>query len=207
MNIRGNPDHPFTAGFTCAKVRRFPERLKSPNRILKPLLKKGGAWRPISWNEALILCAEKIQGCRAEPSSILQLYGGANKGISQLAPRLFFARLGASTRRGSLCNSAGVSACIEDFGALDAGDPLDLLNAAGIVNWGKDLSRSSVHMGAIVKRARKKGIRVITISPGGDGNAPYSDLMLRIRPGTDRFLAAAVIGLLIQRGLVPMPLT
>ena len=39
---------------------------------------------------------------------------------------------------------------------------------------------------------------VITISPGGDGNDTFSNERICIRPGTDRFLAAAVIKLLAE---------
>jgi len=59
-----------------------------------------------------------------------------------------------------------------------------------------------VHTAALVKRARKNGTRVLTISPGGDGNHTYSDVHIRIRPGTDRFLAAAVLRLLIENDLI-----
>jgi anaerobic selenocysteine-containing dehydrogenase len=55
---------------------------------------------------------------------------------------------------------------------------------------------------ALVKKARKNGTRVLTISPGGDGNQAFSDLHIRIRPGTDRFLAAAVLGLMIKNDLI-----
>jgi anaerobic selenocysteine-containing dehydrogenase len=44
---------------------------------------------------------------------------------------------------------------------------------------------------------------VLTISPGGDGNEPFSDQRIRIRPGTDRFLAAAVIRRLIGDRPIP----
>ncbi len=42
IRILGNPDHPVTSGFTCAKIKRFGKRLRSPNRITRPLLKKEG---------------------------------------------------------------------------------------------------------------------------------------------------------------------
>jgi anaerobic selenocysteine-containing dehydrogenase len=97
---------------------------------------------------------------------------------------------------------AGIAACIADFGSLDTNDPLDIVNASAVVNWGKDLGRSSNHVAAIVAKVRKSGGKVLTISPGGDGNGMFSDKVIRIRPGTDRFLAAAVIHLLIQRGQI-----
>ena len=104
--------------------------------------------------------------------------------------------------RGSLCDAAGYIACVHDFGSRDNNDINDLMHASRIVNWGKDFSRSSVHTAALVKKARKNGTRVLTISPGGDENQAFSDIHIRIRPGTDRFLAAAVLRLMKKNDLI-----
>ncbi|HOG16912.1 MAG TPA: molybdopterin-dependent oxidoreductase [Syntrophales bacterium] len=202
IRIRGNPDHPFTAGFACRKIGRFLERLQSPHRITVPLLRAGGKWKPVSWNDALDLCAEKIQEYRKEPASILHIQGDAAKGVLKQAGRLFFARLGAGTTEGSLCDAAGYSAYDRDCGSRCGNDMADILQARRIVNWGKDLCRSSVHAAALVRRARRQGTRLLTISPGGDGNVSFSDRCVRIRPGTDRFLAAAVLQIFTERGRI-----
>jgi anaerobic selenocysteine-containing dehydrogenase len=201
--LRGNPAHPFTAGFTCKKIKHHIRRLRNPNRILQPIRKDGTGWRVISWNEALDLCAEKIQECRSEPESMLHIPGDGAKGVLKEGVKLFFGLLGASRTRGSLCDAAGYMAYIHDFGSRKQNTARDLLNAAVIINWGKDLSRSSVHVASLVRKARKSGNRVISISPGGDGNADYSDHLIQIRPGTDRFLAAAVIRRFIEADLIP----
>ncbi len=192
ISIEGNPGHPVTDGFVCAKIRHHGRRLSNSHRILRPLVKRGGEWRTISWDVALDLCAERIERYRREPLSILYFHGEGAKGVLKQAGRLFFSRLGASRVRGSLCDSAGYRACLIDFGSRESNDLVDILNARAVVNWGKDLSRSSLHLAALVRKARKQGARVITISPGGDGNGPFSDVTVSIRPGTDRFLAAAV---------------
>jgi anaerobic selenocysteine-containing dehydrogenase len=203
VTVRGNPEHPFTQGFTCAKARSFPRRLQSLNRITTPLLKQGAQWRAASWDEALDLCARKIQEYRSDaPASILHIHGEGGKGLMKLLTERFFAELGGSTIRGCLCDGTGIAACMADFGALESNDVRGLRRASAIVNWGKDLSRSSVHTAAIVKKARRKGTAVLTITPGGDGNGPYTDHFIRIRPGTDRFLAAAVIQLLLRRNRI-----
>jgi anaerobic selenocysteine-containing dehydrogenase len=202
VRIRGNPDHPITQGFTCAKVKGFLERLKSPDRITTPIVRRNNRWHPIGWEEALNLCAEKLQDNRDDPSSILHLPGNGSIGVMRHATDLFFSKLGASTTHGSVCDSAGIAACISDFGSLDSNDIRDIKNARRIVNWGKDLSRSSIHTASFVRAARKQGAKVLTISPGGDGNLPFSDIVMRLRPGTDRFLAAAVIRLFIERGKI-----
>lgn len=199
LKIKGNPQHPFTQGFTCAKLHKFQNRLRSPKRITKPLLKMNDRFRPVSWDQALDKCAEQIQKLRREPLSILHIPGDAAKGVLQLVPKYFFAVLGSSRISGSLCDNAGIQACIEDFGSLETNDITDIVNAQAIVNWGKDLHRSSVHTAALVSRARRNGTKVLTISPGGDSNEPLSDWTVRIRPGTDRFLAAAVLRLFVER--------
>ena len=204
--LRGNPDSPFTAGFTCRKIKDHIKRLQHPARIRHPLLRVDDAWRQITWEAALDLCAEKIQALRSQPKSILHIKSDGAKGVLKAATALFFSILGTSRTIGSLCDAAGYMAYIHDFGSRENNDINDLVNAARIVNWGKDFSRSSIHTAAIIRKARKRGARVLTISPGGDGNDSYSDDRIRIRPGTDRLLAAAVIRQLWEDRQIPSEL-
>jgi anaerobic selenocysteine-containing dehydrogenase len=200
VRLRGNPASPFTRGVMCAKTRRQIRRLRSPSRIVAPQRRTKSGWQEIGWEAALDLCAEKIQGLRGQPTSILHIHSDGAKGVLKEAVGLFFSRLGTSRIMGSLCDAAGFIAGIEDFGSRENNDIEDLAKAAAIVNWGKDVSRSSIHTAALVHTARRRGARVLTISPGGDGNDPFCDRRIRIRPGTDRFLAAAVIKRLFGEG-------
>lgn len=202
IGLRGNPDHPVTGGFTCAKIKKHIKRLQSSDRILRPMRRDGNYWKPIGWDEALELCADKIQQLREEPKAILHIHGSGAKGVLKEAVTLFFNQLGTSRIWGSLCDAAGFMAYIRDFGSRKNNDIKDLLNATSIINWGKDLSRSSIHTSAIIRQARKNGTQVVTISPGGDGNHSFSDAHIRIRPGTDRFLAAAVMRLFAEGNLI-----
>ena len=196
--LRGNPEHPFTAGFACRKGSRFFRRLDSKDRITQPLMRTDAGFTPVSWDKALELCALKISSLRDQPEKMLHIRGGGYRGIMARASGAFFEALCSSRTSGSPCDEAGCEACVMDFGALMHNDPQDILNAARIVNWGKDLSRSSTHLTRLVGMARKKGVPVLTISIGGDSNAAISDKMVRIRPGTDRFFAAAVLAILDQ---------
>jgi anaerobic selenocysteine-containing dehydrogenase len=202
VKLRGAFDHPVTAGFTCSKIKGHIKRLQSAQRILRPMLRVGGGWRAVGWDDALDLCAEKIQALRREPTAILHVHGDGAKGVLKQAVTLFFTELGSSRTWGSLCDAAGYMAYMHDFGSRNNNDIHDLLNASVIVNWGKDLSRSSVHTAAVIKQARKNGTKVLTISPGGDDNEGFADYRIRIRPGTDRLLAAAVIRLFAERDLI-----
>jgi anaerobic selenocysteine-containing dehydrogenase len=202
VRINGNPDHPFTAGFCCAKLRSWHRRLTSPDRVTTPRLRTGAGWREVGWEEVLDLCAREIQSLRGEPLSILHLDSSGNMGLMALAVQHFFNLLGASRTVGSLCVGAGTAACQADFGRVEHHAPSDLLNAKVIVNWGRDIGRTSVHLTALVTQARKQGARVLTLSPGGDGHEAWGDEFIRVRPGRDRFLAAAVCRVLIEGGHV-----
>ena len=55
--VEGDPDHPVTAGFLCAKVSREPELVHSPERVREPLRRCGpkgaGRFTPVTWEQAL----------------------------------------------------------------------------------------------------------------------------------------------------------
>src|SRR4030095_5119110 len=56
-SVTGNPDHPFTRGVICGKLREASDRVHSPLRVLTPLRRVGpkgtGELVPISWDEAI----------------------------------------------------------------------------------------------------------------------------------------------------------
>ncbi|SDK47059.1 Anaerobic selenocysteine-containing dehydrogenase [Maridesulfovibrio ferrireducens] len=196
ITLKGNPEHPVTKGFICAKGKNLLKRINHPDRITNPLLKKNGSFESISWEEAFKLCADKLNSL--DPQKILHVRGYGYRGVLADASNVFFRTLGSLETYGSLCDEAGCEAIVKTFGSLEQNDLSELSNADIIINWGKDLSRSSLHTAAYIKDARKKGKLVISISPGGDGNEKFSDKIITIRPGTDRFLAAALIKILLE---------
>jgi len=125
-----------------------------------------------------------------------------SRGITKDVCDHFFAALGCSKTYGSLCDATGIHAFTKDFGDLDHNDVRDILKSKRIVNWGRDLSRSSVHLARLVQRARRNGAEVISISPGGRSFLNFSDHLICIHPGRDRFLALAVLKLLQNQGLL-----
>ena len=60
--VQGDPSHPVTRGFLCAKVAKYLDRVYSPDRVLYPMRRiapRGERTSPsqgferISWDEAL----------------------------------------------------------------------------------------------------------------------------------------------------------
>jgi anaerobic selenocysteine-containing dehydrogenase len=111
--LRGNPDHPVTRGFLCAKVAKYLDREYSPDRLLYPLRRTGakgsGEFTRVSWDEALDSIADRLTTISREhgPESILPYSYGGTMGYLQGSgmDRRFFHRLGASRLDRTICSA------------------------------------------------------------------------------------------------------
>src|SRR5438270_11616224 len=84
--IQGDPKHPVTRRFLCAKVAKYLDRVYSPDRVLFPMRRvaekgsqKSGAFERITWDDALDEIAQRFRSIRDEFGSEAILpysYGG-----------------------------------------------------------------------------------------------------------------------------------
>src|SRR5215510_6124742 len=110
VKIDGSHRSEYTDGYICSKVRRFPERQNSTERILHPMKRTGpkgsrSSFEPISWEAALHLIAEKFSALAETPEAILPFhYDGSNGMISSAAmDERFWNRLGSSQLQKTFC--------------------------------------------------------------------------------------------------------
>jgi anaerobic selenocysteine-containing dehydrogenase len=203
--LRGDPEHPVTRGFLCYRTSRFLKRQYHPARILKPQLRRGEEFVEIPLDEALDLAAERLLAIKREsgPAAILHYRSGGSLGILKLLSDYFFEKLGpTSVKVGDICSGAGEAAQEADFGCSESNDIFDLLNAKHIINWGKNLHVSNLHLIPVIKRARDSGAEVTLIDPVRTRSADLSDRYLQIRPGGDIAFGLAVARILFEEGLV-----
>ena len=52
VSVKGDPDHPGSRGYTCAKGRSLGRWHHHPHRILEPRRRHGSEWTKQSWSEA-----------------------------------------------------------------------------------------------------------------------------------------------------------
>src|SRR5579859_2689367 len=77
IEVRGNPNHPFTRGGLCVKMNNYTDRVYSPDRVLYPLRRTGpkgtGQFERISWETALQEISSRFKQIIAEsgPQAIL----------------------------------------------------------------------------------------------------------------------------------------
>lgn len=204
-SLKGVKEDPVTKGFLCPRTTRFVDRQYAPGRIHTPLLRVDGELRPVSWDEALDLCAEKLRETRERhgPASILHYKSGGNLGYLRSLINVFFEQFGPVTeKRGDICSGAGEWAQETDFGLCDSSDHDDLYNAKLIVVWGKNIHTSSVHLLPVVLEAKKRGAVIVGIDPVPTRSARISDLFLCPAPGTDAQLALGVVSYLVERDAI-----
>lgn len=209
-SITGNSVNPETHGFICAKVRRYPDRVYGPDRLLHPMRRAGrkgeGAFARITWEEALDTIARRFQEIlHAEGGeAILPFrYGGSNGLLTQGATdEWLFRSIGASRLARTVCAAPTGAANKALYGKMASVDFLDFETARFIIIWGANPKHSNIHLMPHLKAAREAGARIALIDPRSTLSARYVDLHLPVLPGTDVAVALAMIGHLDRIGRV-----
>jgi len=210
--VKGSRVNPYTAGAICDKVAKYyPDFVHGERRLRTPLLRSGepgsGEFKPIGWDEALAMIAERTQQVVDEfgPEAVLPFnYAGPH---GQLAvgsmDRRFFHKIGATLLdRGPLCGGVRGAAYTSLFGNAPGMPPEQAADADLIAVWGNNVTVSNLHLARVIKQAREQGARLIVVDPKRTRIAEQTHLYLQIEPGTDVVLALAVAAEIEKRGKV-----
>jgi anaerobic selenocysteine-containing dehydrogenase len=201
VKVDGDHRNPVTQGYICAKVRRTPEHLYGPDRLLYPARRVGpkgeGRFERTSWDAALDLAAERLRAARdgSGGESILPFcYGGSNGLLTQdTTDARLFHRLGASRLARTVCAAPSGRAATGLYGKMAGVAFQDFPHARLIVLWGVNPSASGIHLVPFVLEAQRAGARLVVIDPRRTPLARKADLHLGIRPGSDLALALAAL--------------
>lgn len=216
--IQGDPSHPVTRGFLCAKVAKYLDRVYSPDRLLYPMRRRPGfpkgplphgreseAFERISWDEALDLIAERLGSISGQygPESILPYSYAGTIGVLGYGSmdRRFFHRLGASQLDRTICATAGGDALISVYGRKLGTDTEDFSRARLIIAWGANVHGNNIHLWPFIEEARHNGARLVVIDPYQTKTARLADWHIPIRPGTDAALALAMMHVILRDSL------
>lgn len=210
VRVAGDPDHPFTNGFLCAKVNRYVERTYHRDRVLQPLRRVGpkgsGRFEPVTWEAALGAIAERLGSIAASndgPQAILPYSYAGTMGMLQGSSmdRRFFHLLGASKLDRTICSMAGTMGMRMTIGANIGADAEGIPESDLVLLWGTNTLTSNPHLWPFVRRARERGARVVAIDPIRTRTAAQCDEWIGIRPGTDAALALGMLHVIFDRGL------
>ncbi|MEX2152376.1 MAG: molybdopterin oxidoreductase family protein [Gemmatimonadaceae bacterium] len=210
IRVAGDPDHPFTNGFLCAKVNRYIERTYHRDRLLYPMRRVGpkgrGEFERISWDAALDEIANRLDDIVHSadgPQAVLPYSYAGTMGMLQGSSidRRFFHTLGASKLDRTICSMAGTVGMRMTVGANIGADVEGIPESDLILLWGTNTLTSNPHMWPFVLRAKENGARVVAIDPIRTRTAAQCDEWIGIRPGTDAALALGMMHVIFEHGL------
>jgi len=221
--IQGDPAHPVTRGFLCAKVAKYLDRVYSPERVLYPMRRIGpkgptadsadaGAgvratqsWQRISWDEALEEISSRFRRIAAEFGSEAILpysYGGTLGALNGASmDRRFFHRLGAAQLDRTICSAAGEAGLKSVLGAKLGTEPEQFPHSRYIIAWAANIHGNNVHLWPFIEEARRNGAKLVVIDPYRTRTAACADWYLPINPGTDAALALGMMHVIIGENL------
>ena len=207
--VRGDPDHPFTQGALCAKLKRYAGRAYSPERILHPLRRIGpkgsGQFAQIGWDEALDLVVGRLRATIDQhgPSGAMPCsFAGTIGLLNRYAGDKFFARLGATGLDRQICGNVAFDAVAATVGAGSTILPEDLAHSRYILIWGTNTAATNVHLwGGAIRDARRAGAKVVVIDPVRTPTAAHADWHIQLAPATDGALALGLMHVIVRDGL------
>jgi formate dehydrogenase major subunit len=207
LKIEPTENSPVNSVSTCVKGKFGWDFVNSEERLTTPLIRKGDAFVPASWDEALTLIAEKM-------GSIKETYGEEAFGfvssskttnedsylLQKLARQVFGTNNVDNCSR--YCQSPATDGLLSTVGiGGDSGTIKDIENAGLVITVGANPTEGHPVLATRVKRAKKlRGQKLIVSDLRKTEIAERSDLFLHPKQGTDFVWLTAVAKYIIDQG-------
>ncbi|ONI70265.1 molybdopterin oxidoreductase [Actinosynnema sp. ALI-1.44] len=208
LKIRGDKDHPGSAGYTCEKPLRLDRYQNGPHRLDSPLRRRpDGTYEEIDWDTALDEIAGKLAAVRdTHGGDKIFYYGGGGQGnhLGGAYGRALMAALGVKYFSNALAQEKTSEAWVthEMCGTHVTGD---FENAEVAVFIGKNPWQSHGVARArptLRELARDPKRSIIVIDPRRSETAELADFHLQLKPGTDLWCVSAIAATLVQENLI-----
>lgn len=199
---------PLNDGGLCLKGTTAWTQVHHPDRLLRPLVRRGSELEETSWEEALAVAADGFARIRADHGAAANAVLGGGSLTNEKGYLLGkLARIGFGTPHvdlnGRLCMSTAAAAATRAFGLDRAMTPIEeVANAQVLVVVGANLATSYPLVLPHLRRFRDRGGRLVVVDPRTNRFTEQAAVHLPLRPGTDAALANGLLHLLVTGGLV-----
>jgi predicted molibdopterin-dependent oxidoreductase YjgC len=189
-------------GQACFKGKFGLDFINSRSRLKTPLVRRNGVLEEASWEEALSLVAEKLSGYKGDQFAAIGSYRGTNE-ESYLLQKFARAVMGTNNvDHSSNLKPEMVEPLEEALGYQAATNPVwDLEDAKCILAIGTNTTEEHNVVAVPVKRAVKKGAKLIVIDPREVELTRYATMWIRPRPGTDAALLGGMLRVIVDEVL------
>lgn len=214
LDVRGDPDDPFSQGFVCPKSQGLLGLHADPDRLRQPVRRRGSDWEEIGWEEAMDEAADRLKAVQQKHGqhSIAYYLGNpsGHKPPFLLYGPLLIKAIGSMQfyTPGTLDQIPKFVSAAYMFGAptvqpladLDRTDHLIVIGNNPVVSQGSMMVAPGIRRR--IEGIRKRGGKVVVIDPRRTETAQIADEYVAVRPGTDAYLLFAMVNVLAQEGLI-----
>jgi anaerobic selenocysteine-containing dehydrogenase len=204
IKVEGTKENPHSSGTLCSKGAATRQYIYNKDRLLEPMIRTGERgsddFKPISWDAALDLIAEKFKTIKAEsgPESTA-FFVGYPKWMRPYVKRLAHS-FGSPNylTESSTCFAATLLASKLTYGGWGAPD---VANTKCLLVWSANPFYSNSSVVHKILNAVDRGMKIIEVGPFITPMTKHADIHLRLRPGTSGALALGIANYIIQHNL------
>ena len=209
VRLRGDKRHPSSRGYACEKAHRLDHYQHGRDRVTSPLRRRpDGSFEAIDWDTAIREVAERLARVRdTYGGDAIFYYGGGGQGNHLPGAYATATRrtLGSRYRSSALAQEKTGEFWVSDRmigGAMMRGD-MEHCDVALFLGKNPWHSHSFPQARVVLKNIAKDPARtLIVIDPRRTETAELADIHLPVRPGTDAWLLAAMLGVIVEEGLI-----
>jgi anaerobic selenocysteine-containing dehydrogenase len=209
--VRGDALHPDSQGYLCQKAARLDHYQNHADRLDAPLeRRRDGSYQRIGWDEAIRKIASRLQTIRdLHGGRAIAYYGGGGQGnhLGGVYGASLRAALGSPYVYSALAQEKtgdfwvngklfGRQTCHVTVHGLAEADCALFIGTNPFQSHGFPRARK-----VLTAIARDERRTMIVIDPRRTETAALADVHLQLRPGTDAFALAAILGVIAREGL------
>ena len=205
VRIRGDKAHPASQGYLCQKASGLNYYQNGKDRITTPLRRRpDGSFEEIDWDTAISEVSQRLMAVRDRDGGDKIFYyggggqgnhlpGGYSTGIRRVLGMQYRSNALAQEKTGEFWVNGQM------FGNHVKGDfeHCEVAIFLGKNPWhSHGVPRARAWMRDFSKDPSRK---MIVVDPVVTESAKFADIHLRVKPGTDAWLIAAMVGMLVQQ--------
>ena len=211
--MEGNPQHPVSRGKLCARGQAAVQTLYNPDRIKKPLKRKGprgsGEYAEISWEEALRTVTDNLAELKLnKQAESLYLLTSPLKGHLSTLAASFMAAYGSKNHiEYELFAHSNLRFANKETLGVSSLPHYNIENTKYLLSFGADFAGtwlSPVNMGDGYGRMRQgKGERgrLVQVEPRLSLTGANADEWVAAKPGTEAMVALSIAYVIVEKGL------
>ena len=204
VKVTGMKEHPLNRGRLCPKGSISPDYVYSKERITHPMVRENDRWKKIDWDDAIELFVENLKEIGdSDPKAFATIIGmpillGGSSTVGFI--RRFMDVFGSPNcfSPESMCYRHEIIGYILTLGKFPVADAE---NSNCIIVWAHNPHASKPPLAWMIERARKRGAKLIVIDPRKTKIAEMADIHAAIKPGSDTYLAAGMMKVIIEEAL------